>query len=410
MSRPKLAVATSFPIHPPRGGGQQRVFCLYRELAACGLTVEVVTLVGRRERASERELAPGLVEVRVPRTREHEEREHEMQRSVPVPISDIALALLHEFTPDYAAALARAARGCTAMIASHPFSRPAIEAVWDGTFIYEAHNVEWDLKAEILRDFEAEELVHEVGQLEGRCCADADIVLTCSEADRDRLRSLYGTPAHKMLVVPNGVDTTAVRFTGASERRRLRDRLGLRGVHAVFLGSWHEPNVAAVSDLLAAARELPDVRFVMMGSAGLAFAGQQLPENVDLCGVVDGGFVHAVLQVADVALNPMRFGSGTNLKMLEYAAAGVPLASSAFGARGLGFEPGVHYLPGEPADLGSTLAALVAEDREVTAARSRAARDRVVDAFDWTSIARRWREAPAMAATLGVSSGPAPCS
>jgi glycosyltransferase involved in cell wall biosynthesis len=42
-----------------------------------------------------------------------------------------------------------------------------------------------------------------------------------------------------------------------------------------------------------------------------------------------------VLSLADVALNPMLSGSGTNLKMLDYMAAGVPVISTAIGARGL---------------------------------------------------------------------------
>ena len=51
-------------------------------------------------------------------------------------------------------------------------------------------------------------------------------------------------------------------------------------------------------DVLAAAEALPDARFLVVGSAGLAFADAPVPPNVDLCGIVDGGFVHSVLGVA----------------------------------------------------------------------------------------------------------------
>ena len=42
-----------------------------------------------------------------------------------------------------------------------------------------------------------------------------------------------------------------------------------------------------------------------------------------------------ILATASLALNPMRFGSGTNLKTLEYFAAGVPVVTTPIGLRGL---------------------------------------------------------------------------
>ena len=39
-----------------------------------------------------------------------------------------------------------------------------------------------------------------------------------------------------------------------------------------------------------------------------------------------------IFDAADVALNPMQSGSGTNLKMLDYFAAGLPVVTTAIGA------------------------------------------------------------------------------
>ena len=59
----KLTVATSFPIFPPLGGGQRRIFDLYSEMARRGVAVDVVALAPGRPGV--RELAPGLREIRV---------------------------------------------------------------------------------------------------------------------------------------------------------------------------------------------------------------------------------------------------------------------------------------------------------------------------------------------------------
>ena len=55
MTRPQLLVATSFPVHPPRGGGQQRIAGLYAALARLGVDVEIVSLVGHDERGGTRD-------------------------------------------------------------------------------------------------------------------------------------------------------------------------------------------------------------------------------------------------------------------------------------------------------------------------------------------------------------------
>ena len=60
-----------------------------------------------------------------------------------------------------------------------------------------------------------------------------------------------------------------------------------------------------------------------------------LPSNVHFLGVVSDELLHTLLKAADVALNPVEFGSGTNVKLLQYMAAGLPIVTTAVGARGI---------------------------------------------------------------------------
>ena len=169
----------------------------------------------------------------------------------------------------------------------------------------------------------------------------------------------YGGDPDRVLVVPNGVDTDEVRYVAPPVRREHQRRLQMQdGLLAVFIASWHGPNVLAARRLLEVADQVPGATVLIVGSVGLALAGDQLPDNISVTGAVSAGFKEAVLSVADVALNPVTTGSGTNLKMLEYFAAGIPVISTAFGARGLGVSAGEHYLSAEPAELPAALAAL----------------------------------------------------
>ena len=105
--------------------------------------------------------------------------------------------------------------------------------------------------------------------------------------------------------------------------------------------------------------------------------------------------MRSVLGLADVALNPMRWGSGTNLKMLDYALAGVPIVSTDSARAGWGSRPGA--LRGGRADeLAAGLEALRALPVERLAERTRAAAERVRERFTWDAIAARWHAHPAL--------------
>jgi hypothetical protein len=51
-------------------------------------------------------------------------------------------------------------------------------------------------------------------------------------------------------------------------------------------------------------------------------------------GVLDGDDKNAVLSSAQIAINPVTTGSGSNLKIFEYVAAGLPVLTTPFGFRG----------------------------------------------------------------------------
>jgi glycosyltransferase involved in cell wall biosynthesis len=165
-------------------------------------------------------------------------------------------------------------------------------------------------------------------------------------------------------------------------RLRLEDRF-----LALFIASWHEPNVVGARELVHVARRMPEVDVMILGSVGLALTGWALPDNVQVTGTVDLEFKQAVLGIADAALNPVRTGSGTNLKMLEYFGSGTPVISTAFGARGLGVCAGEHFIEAEPVAFPAVLRRLRGLDPKANEPMVRAARRHVEQTHSWTAIA-----------------------
>jgi glycosyltransferase involved in cell wall biosynthesis len=393
-ARKKLVVATTFPIAPPRGGGQARIFHLYRYLArSIDIDIDIVSLCNFGEPGFEGHIAPGLREIRIPKSQAHHFEESELSRSVGwVPITDIAMTMLYKQTPEYVAALSEAARDSFAVVASHPYTLDAIqECAPNRPLWFEAHNVEYTLKRDILPDSEAgRALLHRVRDCEGRCWSTCEVAFACTQTDLDLLATLYGATTALTLEVPNGFSLDDVPKVSHADRRRLKERLGFgKSNVALFMGSWHGPNLAAVEQILGLASKLPSVKFLVVGSAGLAFRDRVFPDNVLITGPVGDEEKALLLSAADIALNPIVSGSGSNLKMLDYAAAGLPILSTPFGARGFEFSADRHYLS---ADLDNFLLELTAAFATVSAreAIAQSAKELVDSRYSWKLIAEQF--------------------
>ncbi|MBS9721301.1 glycosyltransferase [Tianweitania sp. BSSL-BM11] len=389
--RPKLTLANTFPVYPPMGGGQSRIFHLYKHLAD-SYDIDIVSLDDQPE--PPREIAPGVVEIRIAKSAAHLRAEQLLSQTVGnQPVGDIAAALASRLTPDFMAALAASCATSVAGIASHPYLvEPLKQALNTKPLWFEAHNVEADLKRAMLADHPAgQRLLDAVQAAEGKAWRLASHVFACTARDLTRLGEIYGPTRAHLHEVPNGVALDDVPFTAPATRRDLQARTGLAGqTTALFIGSWHQPNIEALEEIIAVAETLPSVRFVILGSVCLPFGDRATPSNVHLLGQVDNATRNDLLAAAHVALNPMRSGSGTNLKMLDYFASGIPVLSTAFGARGLRFESGEHFgligengLHGGLSEFVNTAPGEL--DRMVTAARKQ-----VEALYSWETIARNF--------------------
>ena len=386
--RPRLVVAATYPIHPPMGGGQVRAAQLYRRLSEI-FDVELVTLADSEAPDRTIELTPTLRERQVPKSARHAASELALEREACTVVTDIAMSELYTETPDYLTALAEASEGARAVVACHPYAFPAIREVTDRPVWYEAQDVEASLKQHVLGSGqEARRLLARAEEVERECCEQAELVWACSAEDRNDLIGRYGIDPDRVLIVPNGVALDEVDYVAPAARDDHKRRLQLSNRFlALFIASWHEPNLVGARQLVRIAVRAPDVDVMIVGSGGLALAGQRLPGNVQITGTVSLAFKQTVLAIADAALNPVQTGSGTNLKMLEYFGSGTPVISTSFGARGLGVRAGEHFIDAELVRFPAALRELRALEPAQREPMVRAARAHVERTLSWTVIA-----------------------
>lgn len=233
------------------------------------------------------------------------------------------------------------------------------------TMVYDAHNVEAVLREEIStarylkedkqslwRGFRKRLEDWKLFQAECNAVTLSDKVWTCSAKDAELIRRIYG---HDATVVPNGVDV------GASDRvvenRILTEEFPAGSIRILFVGSFgYFPNEDAalvladkvVSELLRRGRR---VELVLVGrdpTASMLKAASARPGVIRVTGEVDD--IRPYYEKPCVACFPLRYGSGTRLKILEAFSVGRVVVTTSKGAEGIEGEDGRHLLIREDPD------------------------------------------------------------
>ncbi len=199
--------------------------------------------------------------------------------------------------------------------------------------IYNAHNCEMHLYAQLHPHKKCQPIHDIVRAAEHHMLKIADLVLYCNQEDLKAFRELAPDGRFEVLYVPHGIEPRVALPPAAFKDSAFR---------AVFIGSGHPPNRQAAEFIAyKLAPALPDITFDIIGSC--LPEGRYAP-NLVRHGVVDDETKSRILASAQVALNPMVAGSGSNVKILEYFAYGLPVLSTSFGMRGIMAEPGKHYV------------------------------------------------------------------
>ena len=336
--RKKITLATTYPIYPPRGGGQNRIFYLYKELANY-FDIELISLTGEDDAGFRKEIAPNLIENRVPKSKEYAEKELQIQQKIGIFATDIAMLYFYDDVIDYAEAIKKSADNSDCLISSHPYVYSILKKYTNSFLIYESHNVEYELKKQmVLKNEESGKILSYLFEAEKEACLNSDLITVCAIDDAYKMQKLYGLDLNRAVEVPNGADLKTIKFVPLKKRQEIKNKLGLEKEKIIlFIGSWHQPNIDAAEKIIDVAKKLTKYKFVILGGISDYFKNNKIayPSNVGFTGMADDYEKDLYLSIADLAINPMMSGSGTNLKMLDYMAAGIPVLSTLVGARGL---------------------------------------------------------------------------
>ncbi len=390
----KAGVLSFFPAFtPPRSGGELRLYHIAMHLAEHGFEVEMASPTHSHEAAQTLDHHERFREHRCPKTRLYHRAHVALDRLAGFrECSGLVCSLVGKYHRELVELARRVTSGADIVTHESPFLLPLLpRRRKPGQYlVYNSYNVESKMARDMFGGTpQGWAAVRWVRRLERQLVRESDLVLACSGADAEEFVSLYGIDRGKIAIVPNGVDVEAVTpCRNVTEREAARALLDIRSARPAcfFIGSFHPPNLEAAALIMETlAPGIPEVDFLVAGKVCEGFGGVAHPPNVRLLGMIGERERLALLQGCDVALNPMLSGSGTNLKMLDYLAAGLPILTTPHGARGLDLENDRHALVRRPEELREGLEELLGDTLRARAL-GEAGRELAEERFSWRKI------------------------
>ena len=280
------------------------------------------------------------------------------------------------------------------LVVETPWQIPYIDSIRPaGTpLVYSSHNFECEEYNFLGERLWSRPIYRSVQRIEQRALELSDLIVVTSERDKHLYKKRFNVSGQFYIAV-NGAMIERDEVTDDCSSPS-NDLSGKRHWTAIFVGSSHKPNVRAVEQILKLAKDRRirtcPIEFQIVGSVCGSFRDESSPENVELIGFVDD--LNPYYRQADIALNPITTGGGTNVKVPEYFAHGLTVISTEYGMRGVPAEPGKHYVICELGNFVEVIIKLLNDggDRILTIGREAEALTK--NQLNWRSVSTEYFE------------------
>lgn len=333
-----LLILGTYSVENAEGGGKYVAHNLFTRLSK-HFNIIFLSLVESDKIKKEINIIPSFQNIIIPQNKEQASIQWEEERKNNVTLHDYIQIDHWHYNIDYLEQVKKFIDICDVIILEHPFLANLVKSFNTKIpIIYHAHNVELIQKSSILKP----NMLKDIERIEMLACTMSEQIWVASESEGKTFTYTYHINKNKIKLLPHGVDLNNTKFID----RKLHDYVKSQTMEFrdktifVFTGSWHPPNLEALQFIISELAPI-DKNYLFFVIGGVKdyyyyeFKNSIIPQNIILLGRVTEDEKNKIYELADFAINPMFSGAGTNLKMLEYMACGMPIISTDFGARGI---------------------------------------------------------------------------
>lgn len=218
--------------------------------------------------------------------------------------------------------------------------------------------------------------VRRIKKEENELFSMADLCIAVSDKDRSVIKKY----ASRCEVVRNGVDLDEFKFLEPENKY---------GKRLLFIGNFtYFPNVDAINYFYNSVfKNLEeDIFLTIVGKKvqTLRFVDDPRIESKEFVPNIADEY-----DKSDLVVSPLRLGGGTNFKVLEAMAKGVPVVSLPHRLEGLGFKDGEHIVVSRNADELADKIKMLLNDLDLRKRISKKAREYVEKEYSWEVIGRK---------------------
>ena len=219
---------------------------------------------------------------------------------------------------------------------------------------------------------------------ERRMVRDAERIVCCSEADRERFSQMSLGETSNLSVIPNGVDVTFFKPSPCSKPKPTILFAGTAG---------YLPNDDAVDwfgrSIFPLVRQaIPDCEWIIAGRGASKHWSQWASIHGGIRVESDVPDMRDYFSQTTLCIVPLRSGSGTRLKILEALGCGRTMVTTSIGAEGIDGIDGVHWKVAGTAEEFAAAVVLLLRDEEQRLRMELAGRGLVCERYSWKFLMR----------------------
>ena len=268
-----LALSFHPAFTPPKSGGEERLFYVLRGLSRYNDVTLVSFTHPNKDNTIETVIhSEHFKEIRIPKTKISSVLHHFVGKYSSInECSAVITSIESRFNTNFKKCVKRELPKTDIIFCASPFLYTLPHHFLKGKkVVYDAYNNEFELMKPVFSNSVIGKFfLRYVYNIEGKLTKQCDLIFVVSDEDKNSLIEIYHVNPEKFYLASNGIPVAAYNPVFFNRQGNKNPPLCL------FIGSYHPPNIEAVTQILKISAQLPEIVFLIAGNVSLYFSNQK---------------------------------------------------------------------------------------------------------------------------------------